>query len=86
MEELKYYLDLDNDFVFAHESSTDFFAGYMPETKEWKTVNISFAVFKHDRYYKNIAEEEALAITNGISPERLYREYLDMLRRNMGLT
>ena len=86
MEELKYYIDLDNDTVLAYDKTTEFFVCYATEKNEWRTVDASFLAFKHDRYYKDISRDEALARTNGSSPEPLYREYLNMLRRNMGLT
>ena len=86
MEELKYYIDLDNDVVFAYEGTTEFFVFYAIKANEWKPESISFRAFGRDRYYKEISREEALARTNGSSPEPLLCEYVKMLRRNAGLT
>ena len=85
MEKLRYYLDLDNGFLLAHEKTTEFFVKFNSDTREWETVGISFSNFSHDYYFKEISKDEALKITGGGLPEAMFQTYSDMIKRNIGL-
>lgn len=84
MGEIKYYQDLRNNLLLAYEKSVAFFVMYVPETNEWTDCNISFSAFQHDYAYREIIREEALKITNGNLPDAMFRQYLDILRKNRG--
>ncbi len=82
MEKIKYYLDLDNDFLLAYEKSTEFFVRFLKETGEWECCGISFSNFIHDYCFKEITSDEALEKSKGRLPEADYQEYVAMLNRN----
>ena len=84
MKTLKYYLDVDNGFLLAHEKASEFFVIYNQDTGEWADCNITFSSFKHDYYLKEISREEAAQKTNGRLPETKLREYLDLIDQNSG--
>ena len=84
-EGLKYCIELDCDTLCAYDRETEFLAFYISEKKQWERVNIPISVFRHDRYYEDISEEEALERTNGISPEKLFNNYLEIIRRSRGI-
>ena len=83
MESLKYYEDLDNNFLIAHDKYTEFFASYNSETKTWKRCNISFSNFKHDYNYREVSKEEIIERTGGTLPESIFKEYLSTFFNNM---
>lgn len=83
MPNIKYYEDLQNHFLLAHEKHTEFFVMYIPETKQWKDCHISFSNFQHDYEYKEISKEEMIQKTEGVLPESKFKEYLAMVRSNM---
>ena len=84
MGDLKYYLDLSNNFLLAYEKSVEFFVMYIPEREEWTDCNISFSNFKHDYDFKEIPREEALEKTNGNLPESMLRQYSDTIYKSSG--
>ena len=84
IKNIKYYEDLDNGFLLAHEKHTEFFVMYVPETKQWKDCRISFLNFQHDYIYKEISKEEIIQKTDGVLPESNFKEYLAILRKNLG--
>ena len=83
MEKLRYYLDLDNGFLLAHEKTTEFFVRYIRGTGEWEPLMISFSNFKHDYNFKEISKEEALQKSDGCLPEREFRSYLTIINKNL---
>ena len=85
MENLKYYLDLDNGFLLAHEKTTEFFVRYIREIGEWEPLMISFSNFKHDYNFKEISKEEALQKSDGCLPEAMFQTYSDTIKTNRGL-
>ncbi len=82
MQNIKYYEDLQNHFLLAYESHTEFFVMYIPETKQWKDCNISFSNFRHDYEHKEISKEEVIQKTEGVLPELKLKEYLAIIRSN----
>ena len=84
MKDLKYYVDLRNDFLLAYERTTEFFVMYDPKSSEWKDCTISFISFRHDCEFKEISYEEALAKTNGVLPEDKLTQYRKLINSNMG--
>lgn len=85
MQEIKYYEDIDNHFLLAHESETEFFVKYNPNTNEWENCNVSFSTFKHDYYFREIDKKEALTLSNGNLPEAKFNDYIRMINRNKGI-
>ena len=85
MENIKYYIDLHNHFLLAHEKHTEFFVIYVPEAKQWQDCHISFSSFQHDYEYKEISKEEMIQRTNGVLPESEFKEYLKIIRSNTSL-
>ena len=85
MEDLKYYEDLYNKFLLAHDKKTEFFVKFSEESKQWEDCNISFMQFKHDYNFREISKEKASKITGGILPEKLFSEYLSLINNNLGL-
>ena len=83
MKGLHYYLDVDNNFVLAHEPSTEFFVTYNEKTETWVTCTISFMQFKHDYLFREITKEEAVRQTNGNLPERAFQKYVETLQANV---
>jgi hypothetical protein len=83
-ENLKYFIDISHNFLFAYERSTEFFVRYIEKTKEWEACNISFSNFKHDYAFRAVDEDEAIKITNGNLPEAAFRQYTNMINRNLG--
>lgn len=84
MEDLKYYEEMANQTLLAHERSTEFFVKYVPEMKEWEDCGISFSQFKHDYPFREMSREQVMQITGGNLPEAAFKEYTEMLNRNMG--
>ena len=84
MENLKYFVDLTNDFLLAYDKKTEFFVRFVPKTGEWESVNVSFLSFMHDYNFKEISTEDASKITNGILPNKIFKQYLEMIKRNSG--
>lgn len=80
MEKLRFYIDLDNNFLLAHERSTEFFVRYIPSLNEWEECIISFSNFVHDYYFKEITREEAIQKTNGRLPDIELKSYLNKIR------
>lgn len=75
MENIKYFVDLTNDFLLAYERSTEFFVRFVPKTDEWEDVNVSFSEFRHDYDFKEISTDEALKRTNGSLPTKAFDQY-----------
>ena len=84
MEYIKYYQDKNNGFLLAYEKSVEFFVMYHPQTKEWTDCNISFSNFVHDHEFKEITEQEVCVQTDGNLPKSMYRQYVEMIRKNSG--
>lgn len=85
MDKIRYYIDKDNGFLLAHESSREFFVIYDTKAKKWNDCNISFSCFLHSYDAEEITEGKALQISNGISPLEKYSEYVEMIKRNLSL-
>ena len=84
MENLEYYLDIQNNFLLAYERSSEFFVRYIEKTEEWESCSISFSNFRHDYAFKQISRQEAFNIANGNLPEAMLQQYLSMIRKNLG--
>jgi len=82
MNELKYFLDTDNDFLLAYDKNTEFFVRYIPETDKWVDCDISFSQFRHDYCFRSVDREEALHIANGNLPDALLQQYINMIDKN----
>jgi len=81
---LKYYLEQGKNDVVVYEKATEFFAIFNRQDSVWNYMPYSFMVFRHD-YIDSIVEineEQALSITNGISPYQKLEAYHDMLYFN----
>ena len=84
MEKLKYYLDTEHNALSAYNKETEFFADYNACKKAWQKSSITFAQFKHDYFYKEITKEEAEKFTGGVLPEKLFEEYVAIIKSNRG--
>ena len=85
VENLKYYKDLNHDFLLAYEKSTEFFVVFRPENNKWEDCNISFSKFRHDYEFIEVGKEEVIKKTSGNLPLALFQQYSDLLKRNSGV-
>ena len=84
MKKIAYFLDTRAGFVLAYEGSCEFFVRFVARTGEWEDMGISFSEFRHDYEFKEISADEAMQKANGRLPESEYKQYCDIIRRNLG--
>ena len=81
---IKYYEDVDDKTLLAHERESEFFVMFNAKRGEWVDSAISFSAFMHERYFREVTEEEARRVTEGVMPDAAYKAYIDMLAHNSG--
>lgn len=82
MENIRYYTNQEEDFLLAYEKDTGFFATYALKKEKWEYSNLSFSQYMHDLDFHSIDEEKAFELTMGNMPNKLYPEFLNILKEN----
>ena len=82
MENIRYYTNQEEDFLLAYEKDTGFFATYALKKEKWEYSNLSFSQYMHDLDFHSIDEEKAFELTMGNMPNKLYQEFLNILKEN----
>lgn len=85
MYQLKYYLNLKNNFVCCYDPDVEFFVVYSREENVWVSSRISFSQFSHDYVYKQITFEDAMVLCSDNIPNEKYFKYLETLFKNGGI-
>lgn len=82
MENIKFYTNQEEDFLLAYEKDTGFFATYALKKEKWEYSTLSFSQYMHDLDFHSIDEEKAFKLTMGNMPNKLYQEFLNILKEN----
>ena len=82
MNELKYYLDMDNKILTAYDQESDFFVQYIEEKNDWDFCKISIMEFKHRCNYEAISEKVAFNLARGNLPEKQFEDYIQIINSN----
>lgn len=82
MENIRYYTNQEEDFLLAYEKDTGFFATYALKKEKWEYSNLSFSQYMHDLDFHSIDKEKAFKLTMGNMPNKLYQEFLNILKEN----
>ena len=71
-----------------YDSEMDFFVNFDRKTSTWDYMYCNLMAYFHENIetIKRVSEEEATALTNGITPYEKLNEYIALVNRNRGIT
>ena len=76
---LTYFYTKEKDSLYVYDNENDYFMRFDEYTKKWEIPFSSFMQVDHDNDdLTAISEEEAKKISNGVSFDEDYKEYLSM--------
>lgn len=79
---LNYYYTKEKDRLYAHDYESGFFSGFNKYTGKWEIPALSFSCVEHDNDdFARIPEDTAKELSNGVSVEEDYKNYLSIINR-----
>ena len=77
---LNYFYTKEKDRLYVYDRESGYFQGFNQYTGKWETPALSFSCIEHDNDdFTWIPEDAAKKLSNGVSFEEDYKEYLSLI-------